>query len=112
MTQQEKMAAASLANLLRQCGKLFESLDEFSNPQRLRAFFRIHGLYIYEPCVARSAGLDFNLLLDCLKRSGRDYEGQALVEVLKQLASDYSNDHRGRQCDEMKNLLENHFTGN
>jgi hypothetical protein len=99
-------------DLLRQCRKLFESLDEFRNPESLRAFFRTRGLYIYERCIARSAGLDFDLLLDCLKRSGRDYEGQALVELLKLLASNYSDDHRGQQCQEMKNNLERQFTGN
>lgn len=97
------------AELLRHCGELFESLEEFSNPERLRAFFRLLGLETYGRCVPRSSNLDFDQLLDCLKSSGRDYYGQALVEVLDALASRYKYDYRRMECENLRDSLKRHL---
>lgn len=84
--------------LLRRCRELFESLDEFLSPETLRPLFRTAELRPYERCVRRAGNLDFDQLLDCLNRAGRDYKGQALVELLGLLASRYKDDYRQQEC--------------
>lgn len=98
------------AELLRRCGELFESFAEFSNPESLRAFFRLLGLESYGRCVPRSSNLEFDQLLDCLKSSGRDYYGQALVETLDALASRYKYDYRRMECENLRDSLK-HYLG-
>jgi class 3 adenylate cyclase len=100
----------ALRDLLRQCRELFKSFDEFRGPESLRASFRLGGLDIYEHCVSRSATLDFDQLLDCLKRSGCDYEGQALVQLLNLLAASHREDYRRQRCEELRDNLERTFT--
>jgi len=96
--------------LLRRCQVLFVSFEEFRNPESLRAFFSIAELRTGQNCVGFSARLELDQLLDCLYRSGRDYRGQALIDVLSVLASRYRDDYRGKQCEQlrdgMKRLLE------
>jgi serine/threonine protein kinase len=100
----------SPAEPLRRCQELFTSFEEFRNPDSLRAFFSLTELETGRNCVSFSARLELDQLLDCLYRSGRNYRGQALVEVLSVLASHYRDDYRGKQCewlrDSLRRLLE------
>jgi serine/threonine protein kinase/V8-like Glu-specific endopeptidase len=95
----------SLPELLRSCQELFKSFDEFRFPESLRAFLSMAELSIGQNCVSFSARLELDQLLDCLYRSGRDYRGQALVDVLSVLAARYRNDHRGKQCEQLRDSL-------
>lgn len=95
----------SLTELLRRCQVLFMSFEEFRNPDRLIAFFSISELRAGQKCVDRAARLEFDQLLDCLYNSGRDYSGQALIDVLSELASRYRDDHRGQQCEQLRDSL-------
>ena len=96
--------------LLWRCQELFTSLHEFRNPDSLHAFFSVAELRAGQNCIDRAARLEFDQLLDCLYRSGRDYPGQALIDLLSVLASRYRDDYRGQQCeslaDSLKQLLE------
>lgn len=97
-----------LYDQLRCCRILFEKLDEFDTPDSLRSFFRRVGLDAYESCVKRSANIDFNQLLDCLSRSGRDYRGQALVDLMALLASHYRNEgsnYVAQDCEGLRSSL-------
>ena len=100
----------SLKELLRRCRDLFKSLDEFGRPDSLRAYLRLEGLEASEQGVKNSAEIDFNQLLDCLYRSGREYRGQSLLDLLAALASSYREDHRGQESEglrsDLKRLLE------
>ena len=107
----ESLATKSVSGLLIRCQELFKSFNEFRNPERLRAFFSLAELKSGQNCVDWSAHIELDQLLACLYRSGRDYPGQALVDVLSLLASKYPDDYRGRQCEQLgrslKLLLEN-----
>ncbi len=107
----ESLEKKPVAELLIRCQIVFRTFDEFSNPERLRSFFSIAELKSGQKCVGLSAHLDLDQLLACLYRSGRNYPGQALVEVLSLLASRYRDDYKGRQCEQLgrslKLLLEN-----
>ncbi len=100
----------SPTELLRRCQELFKLFDEFRDPESLRAFFSIAELIAGQKCVALAARLELDQLLYCLYRSGRDYPGQALVDVLSVLASRYRDDFRGKQCElvgsSLRRLLE------
>jgi hypothetical protein len=90
---------------------LFESFDEFRSPDSLHAFFSVIGLSAYRKCIGRGTRLEFDQLLDCLYYdAGRDYRGQALVDLLAVLASRYRNDYRRQECEglrvSLKQLLE------
>jgi serine/threonine protein kinase len=98
-----------LYELLRSCRNLFVDLDEFRNPNSLRDFFLNAGLDAYEGCVGRATDIDFNQLLACLSRSGRDYRGQALVDLLALLASLYRDDYRGQECEGLRSNLRQLF---
>jgi serine/threonine protein kinase len=100
-----------LYELLRLCRNLFKDLDEFRNPNSLRDFFLLFGLNAYEGCVGRATDIDFNQLLACLSRSGRDYRGQALVELLALLATHYRNedDYRGQELEGLRSNLRQLF---
>jgi serine/threonine protein kinase len=100
-----QLGSKSVTELLRRCQELFNLLEEFSNPHRLNAFFSIANLTAGQKCVDRAALLEYDQLLKCLYGSGRDYRGQALVEVLSALASRYQGDYRGQQCEEIRNDL-------
>ncbi len=91
--------------LLRRCRELFYEFEEFSSPDNLRPLFRTAELSSYEHCVRRASGLEFNQLLDCLFRSGRDYRGQALIDMLAVLASRYKSDYRGQECEGLRSDL-------
>lgn len=95
--------------LLRRCRELFKEFDEFQSPDSLRPLFRTDELSVYEDCVKRAAGLDFNQLLDCLFRSGREYRGQALIDLLALLASRYRKDYRGQACEGLRSELRQRF---
>jgi serine/threonine protein kinase len=103
-------APESLKELLRRCRNLFKSLDEFGRPDSLRAYLRLEGLDGCTQCVRSAAEIDFNQLLDCLYRSGREYRGQSLIDLLAALASSYREDHRGQESEGLrcglKQLLE------
>jgi serine/threonine protein kinase len=100
----------TLTELLQRCQVLFESLDQFRNPDSLHAFFSITELGSGKNCIGRAARLEFDQLLNCLYCSGRDYQGQALIDLLSALATQYSKDHRGQQFERLgvslKRLLE------
>jgi len=94
----------SLTELLRSCQELFSALDEFRNPESLRAFFSISELRTGQKCVNRAVGLEFDQLLNCLYNAG-GYRGQALVDVLSVLASRYGDDFKGRHCEQLRDNL-------
>jgi serine/threonine protein kinase len=91
--------------LLRHCHELFASFEEFRNPESLRAFFSLGALRTSQNCVALATRLEFDQLLDCLYRSGSDYRGQALVDVLSLLGSRYRGDYRGQECERLERSL-------
>lgn len=95
----------SPTELLRRCQELFASFEEFRNPESLRAFFYVSGLRTGQNCVSPTTRLEFDQLLDCLYRSGRDYSGQALVDLLSRLASRYRDDYRGPLCEQLGSSL-------
>jgi len=95
----------SPTELLRRCQELFASFEEFRNPESLRAFFYVSGLRTGQNCMSLAARLEFDQLLDCLYRSGRDYRGQALVDLLSRLASRYRDDYRGPLCEQLGSSL-------
>jgi serine/threonine protein kinase len=98
-------APQSLKELLRRCRELFRSLDEFGRPDDLRAYLRSQELEASTQCVRNAAEVDFNHLLDCLYRSGRDYRGQSLLDLLAALASSYREDHRGQESEGLRSSL-------
>jgi serine/threonine protein kinase len=98
-------APESLKELLRHCRDLFKSLDEFGRPDSLRAYLRLEGLDACAQCVRSAADIDFNQLLDCLYRSGREYRGQSLLDLLAALASSYREDHRGQESEGLRGRL-------
>jgi serine/threonine-protein kinase len=96
--------------LLRRCRELFESFKEFRNPDSAWDFFEREELSAYKRCVGRSSDVDFDQLLACLCRSGREYRGQALLDVLALLASRYrSTDYRGQECEGLRSSLRQLF---
>ncbi len=98
-------APESLKELLRRCRELFRSLDEFGRPDDLRVYLRSQELEASTQCVRNAAEVDFNHLLDCLYRSGRDYCGQSLLDLLAALASSYREDHRGQESEGLRSSL-------
>jgi serine/threonine protein kinase len=100
------LALSTLGDLLTRCRELFETLHEFDSPRGLRALLRLHGLTVYEKrCVPKSEVLDLDQLIDCLRHAGREYEGHALVELLNLLVSQYQDDHKRTQYEELGNQL-------
>lgn len=103
----------SLTELLERCQALFKSLDEFRSPDRLHAFFSFAGLSAGQSCIGWGEKLEYDQMLNCLSISG-SYRGRALVDLLMALASRYRDDHRGQQCEELrdslKRLLEQNHT--
>jgi serine/threonine-protein kinase len=102
-------ALPPLYELLRRCRDLFKDLEEFRHPDSLRRFFLSVGLSAYEGCVSRSTDIDFTQLLDCLSRSGRDYRGQALVDLLALLAFHYREGYLGQECEGLRSDLRQLF---
>jgi serine/threonine protein kinase len=98
-------APESHKELLRRCQELFESFDEFRSPDSLHGFFSVAELRAYQNCVGRGVRLEFDQLLDCLCRSGREYRGQALIALLAVLASRYRDDYRGWECEGLRASL-------
>jgi serine/threonine-protein kinase len=88
--------------LLWHCRELFESFKEFRNQDNLWDFFYSAELSPYKHCVSKSANIDYDQLLACLSRSGRNYRGQALLDVLAMLASRYRDDYRGQECEGLR----------
>jgi eukaryotic-like serine/threonine-protein kinase len=96
----------SLKELLRGCRQLFKELEElFGRPDDLRSYLRMEGLDACAECVRNAADINFNQLLDCLYRSGREYRGQALIDLLTALASSYREDHRGQKSEGLRRGL-------
>jgi serine/threonine protein kinase len=97
--------------LFQRCRELFESFDEFGSPETLRPLFRLRvELGPSERCVGRAVRIDFDQFIDCLYRSGRDYRGQALVDLLELLAFRYKDDHRRKVCEDLRDSLRQLFT--
>ena len=94
-----------LTELFLRCLELFKLFDEFRNPESLRAFLSRAELRNCQSCVAFATRLELDLLLDCLYRSGRDYRGQALVDLLSVLGAHYRDDYRGKQCEQLSDSL-------
>ena len=103
-------APESPRELLRRCLHLFELLDEFRSPAHLWPLFGDAGLGAYGHCVGRAAAVELNQLLDCLYRSGRDYRGQALLELLELLASHYKGQWQEQECEGLRSGLRQLFT--
>jgi serine/threonine protein kinase len=91
--------------LLRDCHELFATCEEFRNPESLNNFFSITEVKGGQKCVSRAANLELDQLLACLYRSGREYRGQALVDVLSVLTSRYRDDYRRPQCERLERSL-------
>ncbi|HEY9282204.1 MAG TPA: serine/threonine-protein kinase [Pyrinomonadaceae bacterium] len=98
-------APESPRELLRRCRKLFETFEEFRSPDKLLNFLIVHELSTCARCVKNTAELDFDQLLACLYRSGLDYRGQALLDLLAQLAARYRDDYRGQECEGLRGSL-------
>jgi serine/threonine-protein kinase len=92
----------SLKELLRRCLELFEPLEEFRRPDVLRAYLINKGPEAGARCVKHGEEVDFERLLFCLSRSGRDYPGQLLIDVLASLASHYKGDWQGQKCEALR----------
>jgi serine/threonine protein kinase/V8-like Glu-specific endopeptidase len=97
--------SGNLTELFLRCLELFKLFDEFRNPESLRAFLSRAELRNCQNCVAFAARLELDLLLDCLYGSGRDYRGQALVDLLSVLGAHYRDDYRGKQCEQLRDSL-------
>ena len=97
---------ASLTEQLRRCQELFASLDEFGSPDSLRAFFAVSGLRDDQNCVGRGVRLEFDHLLYCLRRAGRSYQGQALIDLLDALAAHYKGTWQEQECERLRDELE------
>jgi len=104
-----KSDSGDLTELFLRCLELFKLFDEFRNPESLRAFLSRAELRNCQNCVAFAARLELDLLLDCLYRSGRDYRGQALVDLLSVLGAHYRDDYRGKQCEQLRDSLKRRF---
>jgi serine/threonine protein kinase len=89
------------AALHHRCSDFFAALEEFNNPDKLRAFASVRGLESVKKCVPRSDHIDFDKFLSCLLNSGR--ERPALIDLLEVLSSRYEDDRRGLMC---QSLLE------
>jgi serine/threonine protein kinase/V8-like Glu-specific endopeptidase len=94
----------TIPELLQRCQVLFKPLEEFRDPESLNAFLSMRELRSGQKCVGHGTRLEFDQLLVCLYSSGR-YRGQALNDVLSELASRYKEDHRGEECEQLKNSL-------
>jgi serine/threonine protein kinase len=97
-----------LYELLQRCRNLFKELEEFTSPGSLRTFFLSVGLSAYEDCVSRATDIDLTHLLACLSNSGRNYRGQALVDLLALLALHYRNkqkDYQAQECEGLRSSL-------
>ena len=103
------LASPPPEELLRRCRELFESFKEFRNQDNLWDFFYSAELNTYRHCVSKSANVDYDQLIACLCRSGRNYRGQALLDVLALLASRYQDDHRGQECEGLRSSLRQLF---
>jgi len=103
------LASPPSEELLRRCRELFESFKEFRNQDNLWDFFERAELNTYRHCVSKSANVDYDQLLACLCRSGRNYRGQALIDVLALLATRYRDDHRGQECEGLRSSLRQLF---
>jgi len=97
----------SLPEVLRQCRKTFESLDEFLTPESLRIVFRAEKLKNYYECVPRSTDLKLDPFIDCLHQRGRTYKGEALIELLDELVTIYAQkaDYREAELATLKRNL-------
>jgi len=99
-----------LPQLLQSCRELCESFDEFHSPASLRPLFRTSEvLRPYERCLGRSENLDFDKFIGCLYSSGRNYQGQGLVDLLEFLASRYKDDYRQQDCEDLRDGLRQLF---
>lgn len=99
-------APETLRELLRRSRQLFKSIEElFGRPDTLRSYLRLEGLDGCAECVRSAADIDYNQLLDCLYRSGREYRGQSLIDLLTALASTYRGDHRGQESEGLRRGL-------
>lgn len=99
------LPVSDLTDLFLRCLELFKLFDEFRNPESLRAFLSRAELRNCQNCVGFAARLELDLLLDCLYRSGREYRGQALVDLLSVLAAHYRDDYRGKQSEQLRDSL-------
>jgi serine/threonine protein kinase len=107
----DSQAAPPPEALLRRCRELFESFREFRNPDSVWGLFERAELSAYKHCVGRCAEVDFDQLLACLCRSGRNYRGEALLDVLALLASRYrGTDYRGQECEGLRSSLRQLYT--
>ena len=87
------------------CVALFKLCDEFSNPEKLRAFAVIDKLELVRECIPHSNTLDFDLLLSNLLKWGRSFLEPTLFDLLDVLEVRYKEDGRGKTCQELKEKL-------
>jgi serine/threonine protein kinase len=84
------------AELRRRCRDIFELCDEFRDPYSLRSFFAVEELRPFHHCVKHSNRLEFDELISCLQRFGR--ERPALIHVLALLATEHAAENTSALC--------------
>lgn len=89
------------------CVALFKLCDEFSSPDKLRAFAVIDKLELVEQCIPRSNTLDLDVLISNLLRWGRSFLEPTLLDLLDVLEVRYKEDLKGKTCQELKEKLRN-----
>jgi hypothetical protein len=92
--------------LREQCVKLFKLCDEFSSPDKLRAFVSVKDLEPVRECIVYSEHIDFDQLIDKLLRTGRSFLEPALFNLLDALAVRYEEDAKGQACIDLKDSLQ------
>jgi hypothetical protein len=91
--------------LREECIRLFRYFDEFSWPEKLRAFANVSGLELVRQCIPVSEILDFDILILNLLRRGHSPLEPALLDLLDALALRYEGDMRGVTCKELEEKI-------
>lgn len=87
------------------CVKLFAICDEFSTPEKLRAFTSVKELELVRGCILHADHLDYDLLIARMLTTGRSPLEPALFDLLDVLATRYRDDMKGKLCNELKEKL-------
>jgi class 3 adenylate cyclase len=103
--EKQQPATVTTSELLQRCRALFGQLSEFESPEKLRPLFRVPPLDSYARCVSNAARLEYDQLIECLFLAGKNYGGQALVDLLDVLAVRYKDEHRGSICETLRDNL-------
>src|ERR1044071_7906144 len=91
--------------LREECVRLFRLCDEFSSPDKLRAFVSVKGLELVRGCIVHAEHLDFDQLITRMLKTGRSFLEPALFDLLDALAFRYEEDAKGQACKDLKERL-------